>query len=388
MPLRTGERLEVRPMALVAGGESISRTDGLPIFVRGLYPGDVALIEIVESKKGWARGRVVELRLASPERRAAPCPVAEECGGCDWTALRLDAQLRAKHQILIESLRRIGRLDPASLPPIRIHVSPLNYRLRSRLHHDPATGAVGFFAAGSHRVIPLPVECEVVGPLLIKNIERVRTVARERNSSIRTFEQGSRLIVEAIGDEPSDILIHTSRFRFHLFSSSFFQVNRHLLDTLLELVSDLASRVSRTAAACDLYAGAGFFTLPLSEKFEQVTAVEEDRDSAALAGTNSGPAGNVEIIAMPVEEYLRTRSEPTDLALVDPPRAGLGRGVIADLDRLTREKIGYLSCDPVTFSRDASRLAACGWRIDSLHLVDLFPNTHHIETFSSWSRAG
>src|SRR5205814_7231674 len=159
--MQIGDEVMVEPTELVAGGEALARIDGFPIFTGNVYPGDVARVRLVEVKKGFARGELVRVERASPLRRAAPCPVAEECGGCDWTALRLDAQLSAKQRILTESLRRIGKFDVSTLPPITLHPSPLSYRLRSRLHRDG--DAVGFYATQSHRVVPLAHECEVVG---------------------------------------------------------------------------------------------------------------------------------------------------------------------------------------------------------------------------------
>src|SRR6184192_3508314 len=157
--MQIGDEVTVEPTELVAGGEALARIDGFPIFVGNVYPGDVARVRLVEVKKGFARSELVRVERASPLRRAATCPVAEECGGCDWTALRLDAQLAAKKRILTESLRRIGKINEH--PQIDIHPSPLNYRIRSRLHQEG--DAVGFFAMGSHRVVPLARECEVVG---------------------------------------------------------------------------------------------------------------------------------------------------------------------------------------------------------------------------------
>src|SRR5438874_3233370 len=159
--MRVGDEITITPTELVAGGAALAKVDGFPIFATNVFPGDVAVVRLFEVKKGFARADLVELARRSPLRRAAPCPVADECGGCDWTALRLDAQLRAKERILRESLRRIGKIDPASLPPIGVHPSPLNYRLRSRLHQEG--DAIGFYAMRSHRVVPLARECEVVG---------------------------------------------------------------------------------------------------------------------------------------------------------------------------------------------------------------------------------
>ena len=160
-------------------------------------------------KKGFARAQLVRVVTPSALRRAAPCPIAEECGGCDWTALRLDAQLLAKKRILTESLRRIGKMN--AHPPITIHPSPLNYRLRSRLHRDG--DAIGFYAMGSHRVVPLAPECEVVG---------IETARNPMEGS--TWEIDGHVVR---GDQEQTIRV--DQFTYRLSTASFFQVNRHLL---------------------------------------------------------------------------------------------------------------------------------------------------------------
>ncbi|HEX3108394.1 MAG TPA: TRAM domain-containing protein, partial [Thermoanaerobaculia bacterium] len=148
--MEIGDEITIEPVELVAGGAALARVDGFPIFATNVYPGDVVRVRVTEVKKGFARAELVSIESPSSFRRAAPCPIAEECGGCDWTALRLDVQLEAKRRILTESLRRIGKFDVSTLPPIAIHPSPLNYRLRSRLHRDG--DAIGFYATESHRV--------------------------------------------------------------------------------------------------------------------------------------------------------------------------------------------------------------------------------------------
>ena len=159
--MKLGDEVTIAPTELVAGGDALAKIDGFPIFTSNIFPGDVAVVRLFEVKKGFARGELVRLIQASPWRRAEPCPVAEECGGCDWTALRLDKQLEAKQRILTESLRRIGKFDVAQLPPVTMHPSPLNYRIRSRLHREG--DAVGFYAMRSNRVVQLSDACEVVG---------------------------------------------------------------------------------------------------------------------------------------------------------------------------------------------------------------------------------
>lgn len=364
--MREGDILTIAPAELVAGGDALAKIDGFPIFASNIFPGDVARVQLYEVKKGFAKADLVELVEESAWRRAAPCPVAHECGGCDWTALRLDKQLDAKRRILTESLRRIGKFDVAALPEIRIHPSPLNYRLRSRLHRDG--DAVGFFAMRSNRVVPLARECEVVG------VETARNPAEGEQ-----WELDHQIVR---GEQELTITVDTHTY--HLDTRSFFQVNRHLLGTMLRLVSAHASLVKNRRIAIDLYGGVGFFTLPLAQLFERVTMVEGSSVSARYARKNVPK--NVKVVDAPVERHVE-KLPAADFVFLDPPRAGARQEVIRTIGERTREMITYLSCDPVTFARDANRLAAAGWNLAALDLLDLFPNTHHVETLGRFERA-
>lgn len=363
--MRAGDVITIEATELVAGGDALARVDGFPVFASNVFPGDVARVRLYEVKKGFARAEMVEVVTPSALRRAAPCPVANECGGCDWTALRLDKQLEAKRRILSESLRRIGKFDVAALPEIRVHPSPLNYRLRSRLHRDG--DAVGFYAMRSNRVVPLARECEVVG---------VET-ARHPTEGER-WEVGDELIADE-----RELTLTVDPYTYRLHTRAFFQVNRHLLGTLLRLVRAHAAEVRNRESAIDLYGGVGFFTLPIAELFERVTMVEGSRLSAHYARMNV--PGHVQVIDAPVESSI-DRLPPADFVFLDPPRAGARREVIATVAEKTKERITYLSCDPVTFARDANLIVAKGWRVVGLDLVDLFPNTHHVETLAAFER--
>ena len=367
--MQAGQTITIRPTELVAGGAALAKVDGFPVFAINVFPGDVARVRLYEVKKGFARAELVELLEPSPWRRAMPCPIANECGGCDWTALRLDKQLEAKKRILSESLRRIGKISEH--PPIAVHPSPLNYRLRSRLHRDG--DAVGFFAMRSNRVVPLVPECEVVG---LETAHVIPNVARDpggRGSS-SVWELNGELITD-------DAELRIGPYR--LSTEAFFQINRHLLSTMLNLVTRHASRVASKKTAVDLYAGVGFFTLPLAKLFERVIAVEGSSISARYARMNV--PSNVKVIEAPVERHA-AQLPKADFVFLDPPRAGTRREVVDVVAERTREGIAWLSCDPVTFARDAARLLHGGWRLAELDLLDLFPNTHHVETLARFER--
>ncbi|MEA2235702.1 MAG: rRNA (uracil1939-C5)-methyltransferase [Thermoanaerobaculia bacterium] len=368
--MQAGDEITVRPTELVAGGAALAKVDGFPIFVTNVYPGDVAVVRLLEVKKGFAHADLVRLVEPSPFRRTIPCPVANECGGCDWTALRLDKQLEAKRRILTESLRRVGKIDPATLPPITVHPSPLNYRLRSRLHRDG--DKVGFYATRTNDVVQLPAECEVVG------VETARTLSSGANggadAELQIWEVDATLITE--GEMTID--------GFHVTTDVFFQVNRHLLGTMRRLVSEIAARSKSKQTAADLYSGVGFFSVPLAGVFESVTAIEGSDAAHACAARNVPE--NVSLVHAPVEWWVE-RMPRVDFVFLDPPRSGAKRNVIDAIASRAGSMVCFLACDPVTFARDASRLIASGWRLASLDLLDLFPNTHHVETLASFERA-
>ena len=383
-PVQAGQVIVVEPDKLVPGGDSLARVDGFPVFVAGIYPGDRASVRIVELKKGFARGELVELVHPSPFRRESPCPVARECGGCDWTELRLDAQLRAKRSILIESLTRVGRMDTGAIPPIRIHPSPLNYRLRSRLHIDPA-GRPGFYARASHRVVPLPDSCEVVGPATLAVASRARFAPPVETVLFFESNGGLRTEAQPWDSEPAPVTVRSGGNTWTTTVDGFFQVNFHLLSTMQRLVTRLASSSARRGVAFDLYGGAGFFADSLAQSFARVVTVESSPAGHACAKINTQNMPNVETVLADVASFLEDCGE-ADLIFLDPPRAGAAPGVIDRIATLAREAVCYLSCDPVTFSRDVSRLLRRGWTPLEIHLLDLFPNTHHVETLAVFRR--
>jgi 23S rRNA (uracil1939-C5)-methyltransferase len=220
--------------------------------------------------------------------------------------------------------------------------------------------------------VPLARECEVVG-LLTAEVIGTEVPAWRGEGTI--WEVDGRIVTEG------DVTIEG----YVVPTDAFFQVNRHLLQTMLRRVSELASRTRSKRSAIDLYSGVGFFSAPLAKVFEQVTSVEGSELAHEYAKRNV--PGNVRLVHAAVEAWAEQMPR-ADFVFLDPPRAGTRKGVIDRIAKQTNEMICFLACDPVTFARDASRLIASGWRLSTLDLLDLFPNTHHVETLSSFERAG
>jgi 23S rRNA (uracil1939-C5)-methyltransferase len=157
---------------------------------------------------------------------------------------------------------------------------------------------------------------------------------------------------------------------------SFFQVNRFLVDELVGIVAGGRSG----EVALDLYAGVGLFTVALGASFRHVIAVESSHGSASDLKYNS--PRNAKAVRSMVDEYLAAKAEKVrpDLVVVDPPRAGLGERVARGLAKLGAARLTYVSCDPATLARDLVALTSGGYRVEQAHLIDLFPQTYHIET--------
>jgi 23S rRNA (uracil1939-C5)-methyltransferase len=159
----------------------------------------------------------------------------------------------------------------------------------------------------------------------------------------------------------------------------FFQVNRFLADALAEVaVRELSGNL-----ALDFYAGAGFFTLPLARRFAKVEAVETNSAAVRDLRANCGIAkiDNVGTHRVSTSDYLAGYDGPApDAILLDPPRAGLGQPAAKRLAKIGAPTIVYVACDPPTLSRDLAVLTAAGYKLEKVFLVDLFPQTFHIES--------
>jgi 23S rRNA (uracil1939-C5)-methyltransferase len=416
---------------LVYGGDGLARLPadeqgrGKAAFLPFVLPGEQVEATLVEEKPGFARARADSILQASPHRIAARCPYFQRCGGCHYQQSSYEHQLENKAAILKENLRRIAKLELDV--ELKIHPSPpWNYRNRSRLKIQTTPEfALGYYKFNSHELLPVE-DCPISSPLINQAIRamwqagRAGTVA-DGMEEIEFFSgmDDAQLLVEAYcapgisqagaeelartlhqqlpqiagvvvfkraltAAEPqrvafagaAELTCKTEHGSYRVSAGSFFQTNRHLIQELTRLV--IQERTGQTAL--DLYAGVGLFSTPLARSFAQVIAVESSQTSQADLAYNS-PA-NVRQDRGTVEQYLRDASVKLspDLVVVDPPRSGLGESVVKGLAGLRAPRVTYVSCDPATLARDLSGLLKAGYRVEQAHLVDLFPQTYHLET--------
>ncbi len=355
---------------LVSGGDGLVRRDGLVVFVPGALPGETIVYQPGPIKKGFSRGRLVEVLQASPDRVKPACALYGRCGGCDFMHLSYEAQRRAKVVLVQEAFLRLGKKEIA--PPDLVSGPPWAYRARLQLHKAPGRPA-GFMARGSDRIVPVGA-CPVAAPgfadLLASGGPEL-PVGRTN-----TFAVADQAFVEG---KDARITIEVAGKRLASSLDGFFQSNLALLPDLVTTVLDALP--ARGHRVLDLYGGTGLFGAFLADRFDTVVEVEQNPAALALARLNvEGPLH--EFHAMALETWVQRLPKGTprlDAVVVDPPRTGLGPEVIAYLGKAPAPVLAYVSCNPDTLARDVRNLEAAGWAMTSLKLFDFYPQTTHVE---------
>jgi 23S rRNA (uracil1939-C5)-methyltransferase len=389
-----GEIHEVSIEKLVYGGDGLARIGTQAVFVPFTAAGDRARVRITEVERNYARAVIEELIDASPVRRQPPCRYFGACGGCQLQHLNYRAQLETKVAFVVESLRRLGRIEWDREIEIRFDAE-FGYRSRAEIkvgRDNSGQAHVGYFRSGTQDLCEVD-DCAILLPAANRELQRLQAepslIPNDATRVYLTVGDDEVIVTPGTGEndraEEIDALgaasqqIAGMRYRFGV--RSFFQGNRLLVEELLRVALGGASG----AFAVDLYAGVGLFSLQLARAFDQVCAVEGNRAAAAhgIENVRANGVANVRYEPISVEAWLKYKSSEfprPDLVLLDPPRAGAGPQVIERLAALSPAAVTYVSCDPPTLARDLRLLLDYGYRIDSITAVDMFPQTFHVET--------
>ncbi|MCD6288867.1 MAG: 23S rRNA (uracil(1939)-C(5))-methyltransferase RlmD [Anaerolineae bacterium] len=407
------------------GGEAFGRYEGKIVFVPYALPGERVRARIVDEHKRWARAGLLDVLSPSEDRIEPACPYfgPEKCGGCQWQHIRYERQLTLKREIVVDQLRRLGHLADPPVLPTRPVGEPFGYRNHVQLAVGD-DGQLGYRRAGSHEIVPVD-RCLLLHPLLGELLDALQLGDEEdapsewggwlRRVTLRAgVTTGQRLVVfEARGEEPPalEVTIPTSCALlarggkvqpligppyveevvadrvYRVSAGSFFQVNTPGADVLVDLVRRYLEPAPDDTLL-DAYCGVGLFGLALLGDVGRLIGVEVSSlacDDFAWNARQESPE-RVVLYEGPVEDVLSVLDDRVDLAIVDPPRSGVGQRAIAELARLGPRRIVYVSCDPATLARDVAYLQAVGYRLQEVQPVDLFPQTFHIETVSLWVR--
>jgi 23S rRNA (uracil1939-C5)-methyltransferase len=416
---------------LVYGGDGLAHDGERTVFVPFVLPDEEVRVALKSQKKKLVWADPIEVLKPASSRITPRCPHFKTCGGCQYQHIDAAAQVRFKTEILRETLSRLGgvRWEGA----IQEHsAAPYEYRNRAQWAVRSAMPrALGYFLPESSKIVPVD-ECPVLSPLLARTFHKLQEIARSNslpgpvqeieafvdsndenlalNIAFDKFTQSPatlhKLFKDALPQLESLLLLDQKKNRFELSGPgflkhkaggfefrvshlSFFQVNRFLIEELLESVVS----GKKGLLALDLYAGVGFFSLPLAKSFGRVISVDANLAATRDLRTNAEAAGlSITSHNLHTEEFLEKFEEKPELVVLDPPRSGLGQAASAKLAQLGAPEIVYLSCDPSTLARDLAVLLQTErmpvgiipngpkYEIASVQLFDLFPQTHHIET--------
>jgi 23S rRNA (uracil1939-C5)-methyltransferase len=417
----------------IYGGAGLARHEGKAIFIPFALPGELIEANIVQDHGSYANAELETILEASPNRMQPPCPYFSECGGCHYQHAIYRQQVEMKSQILRETLERARLKEIPEIEPL--YAEPLGYRNRIRLHIDRATSKLCYKKRASHQNLIVDA-CPIAAPALEDALKAIQSSASSlqlvkyfteielfttaaQDSILLTLWTSSnpqsatqqlqsiwpqlqahipKIIGAAVfsaerGKQPDKLLaqigeqslIYTAANRKYRVSiGSFFQVNRFLAGSLVELVTDTFSG----NLAWDLYAGVGLFAAALASRFDQVVAVESSANSVHDLRLNLDGKQHRVVASGTLDFLHRARSskeKPPDAVIVDPPRAGLGKEVTALLATIHPAHITYVSCDPATLSRDLKSLLDSGYHLRTMRMVDLFPQTFHLESVATLS---
>jgi 23S rRNA (uracil1939-C5)-methyltransferase len=413
----------VRIESVAYKGYGVARIDGKVVFVPYTMTGDEAWIEITEEKKTYSTARLNEIIIPSPGRVNPPCPYFGSCGGCQWQHIDYSIQVEQKKEILGETLKRLGGLK--EIPSISVASSPKPYDYRVRVQLKVKGKEIGYYQEKSHQIVDIdhcPISHPLVNQIIQKLREALETLSRMEEIEINVSPEEGRGVLlfhphsydqraeyfmkELLQDQPilRGIAI-TRKDGHHLFgdptlnftiplsqkrekrelklrisAGSFFQVNPEQNQRLVQTVLQF-SRVDQEDRVFDLYAGAGNLTLSLAEGAGEVLGIEENRMAFEDAQFNAERNGikNCHFIQGRVEDvFLNWKKETPDLVVLDPPRTGC-KTILDQVVRWKPKKIIYVSCEPTTFARDLGLFSKRGYSLQRLDLIDMFPQTFHME---------
>ena len=402
-----GRIVELEVGAPAHGGHCVARFEGRVVFVRHSLPGERVQVRLTEAAPGasfW-RGDTVEVLQASADRVESPWPEAGPggAGGGELAHVALPAQRAWKAAVVAEQLARLAEIEWA----VEVEAAPgdderggLAYRTRIELVTD-AQGRAGMHGHRSHDVVPLESM-----PLAVPALQELRLLERRWPADARITAiapvGGDRPLV-LVNGEPwagrgpdtrpaartsvrERAVVGGRELTWRVAGTGFWQVHREAPTLLAQAVLDAVAPVleGRSAARLvDLYSGAGLLTLPLADAVGaggHVVAVEGEARAVSDARRNLHEHPWVDLRQGSVEDTLRDNAlGAADVVVLDPPRVGAGRRVLAEVAAMGPQRVVHVACDPASLARDVADLAASGYRLTSLRALDLFPMTHHVE---------
>ena len=399
------------------------------VFVRHALPGERVRARFTETDDAsfW-RADVVEVLEESPHRVRHPWPQADALraaasgrhpvGGAEFGHIDLAEQRRVKAAIFEEQLARLAQTERTITvePALGESADGLGWRTRAAFAVDRG-GRLAMHVHRSHdvvRVREMPLAVSAVNGLRLWEADLtgmarvdvavpsgggdslVLLVPADGTTPRRTAGVASAIGGASVGVlDPESGRVQRLSGRtwlqeqvlgtgYRVTGAGFWQIHRSAPEVLVGAVLDGLQPAAGERVA-DLYAGAGLFTVPLADAVGpegSVLSVEGSSGTSRDARRNLHGRDHVVIEQGRVDAVLGRRRDPLDLVLLDPPRAGAGRKVVRQILDARPRAVGYVSCDPASFARDLGYFLGAGWTLDALRVFDLYPHTHHMESFA------
>ena len=389
-----GDVTVVRTERAVAGGEILAHhDDGRVLFVSGALPDELVEVTLYHEKARFAKADVIRVVEPSPDRVVEPCRRRHEgCGGCDWMHVEPRRQLDHKASVVTDALVRTAHLtDP---PVARGGTVPANaYRTTIRAVGN-GDGRLGFRARRSHDVV-VAGGCLIAHPTLVELLDTVR-VSPGLEITLRVSEASDEITARwdpATGEvhglpmatgTTKDAVVHelVAGASLQVSSASFFQSGPAAAELIVDTLATLVPELARAGSVVDAYAGVGVLGRTTVPSNASLVTIETSKWAAADAAINRpGALVHVGDVGRPAAaKFVARHVDDIDVVIADPSRRGLGRAAVDALAGMRAPVLALVSCDPVSLARDAALLSDAGYALERVIVVDLFPQTHHVET--------
>jgi tRNA/tmRNA/rRNA uracil-C5-methylase (TrmA/RlmC/RlmD family) len=392
--LKIGDRIQVTIEKVAHGGHFIARHNGAVIFVRHAIPGEVCTVELTSIGKSFNRADVVSVQTPSGFRVITPCKFSrpDGCGGCDFQHISEEYQRTLKSQVITEQFARIAKMD------IEIDVEKVSETAKWRTRAIATTdskGKLGFYKSRSNTVIPV-TDCLIcVDELGISELSRkdlkadYRVEVSSSNTGERTIALASAGAKEKARITQGPAVLHEKVLNkvLEVSQESFWQSHKMAPEILTRAVLDFG-KFRQGEHVLDLYGGVGLFTAAILEVIGDsghVDLIEGSKSATGDASRNFASHSNVKVITGDVAKHL-PRISRADVIVLDPPREGAGKEVVAQIARMDPRAIIYVACDPAALARDSAYLADHSFSLINIRAFDLFPMTHHIECVALYAQ--
>ena len=393
--LKIGDLIEVSIEKVAHGGHFIARHEGAVIFVRHAIPGELCTIEITSTGSSFNRADVVSVSQPSGFRVDPPCKFSHRagCGGCDFQHISPAHQRKLKSDVITEQFSRIAKMD------LQVEVEevgdPIGWRTRA-IATTNRNGKLGFYKSRSHSIAPVDNCIICVDTMQFSEIA-ARPLKGDVRVEISASNTGERTIALAptrgeekarVTEGPAVLHENVAGRTLEVSQEAFWQSHKKAPELLTKTILEFA-QLQQGEHVLDLYGGVGLFTAAIIDQVGttgHVDLIEGSKVATEDARRNFSQHKNITIATGDVAKLL-PRISSADVVVLDPPREGAGKDVIAQICAFNPRAIVYVACDPAALARDTAYLQDHSYSLADLRAFDLFPMTHHIECVALYERA-